>query len=151
MDEAERIVEEIKHELVPRWNAFLEGIRRGCSNSWLSLLAYQDAIREEVRIQGEIMDGILEKYGWSPWIPANEDEKMLYQCMNYYEALSGANQTVAVYVKDGYYLLLIQRFTIENLRAEIVDEEHFRGMLEVWRECLEEDVRRGCADYLDFQ
>jgi len=136
MDEAERIVEEIKRELVPRRNAFFEGIRKGCSSSWLALLAYQDAICEEARMEREIMDRILEKYGWKPWIPASEDERMLYECMSFYEAVSGVNQTVGIYVKGGRYLLLIEYLRIENLRAKIVDEEEFRSMLERWRETL---------------
>jgi len=76
---------------------------------------------------------------------------MLYECMSFYEAVSGVNQTVGIYVKGGRYLLLIEYLRIENLRAKIVDEEEFRSMLENWRPTLEEDMKKGRADYLRTQ
>ena len=78
-----------------------------------------------------------------------EDEAMLYACMHYYDCLSGVNPLTGVFVKDGKYVLFYEKFCmLENLHALIFDEKDFKELLEDHRKYLEEDIRKGRAEYL---
>lgn len=144
MDEIKKILEEIKEKLVPKRRAFFE------DNGPFTILADPELLCEQAEVERETMDEVAEKYGWKRWRPASRDEEMLWNCMSFYDALSGVRPIAGVYVRDGKYLLLFAKFSmIEFLEAEIVSEERFRNMLEFHRSILEEDIRNGCASYLE--
>ena len=159
MDEVERIIEEIKRVAELRFSIMLEpdDEEEEIPHPWLSIALhaqdplfweYKDLILSDSDVY-DIKEKVAEKYGWKRWQPANEDEAMLYACMHYYDCLSGVNPLSGVFVKDGKYVLFYEKFCmLENLHALIFDEKDFKELLEDHRKYLEEDIRKGRAEYL---